>query len=414
MRCAVIRRVAVAAVAVIGTAGWITVAGVGNVAAQRIAIGTSTRMPQPGIGDRNLAGVNCTAASRCWAVGAYVKKTALNEILRWNGTTWSRVAAPNPSGTKNPQGLNGITCTGAANCWAVGDHERRSTDLNEALHWNGSRWSDVPTPNPSGRGPQSNNELNAVACSSRIRCWAAGSIVIKGHQRNEILRWNGTKWSQVSVPDPGSASDVLNGVACIGRRACWAVGDYGGSKPGSSNLILRWNGSKWSKVSAPDPGHRSQRQLNSVTCISPARCWAVGQYGIGTGAILNEAMRWNGSKWVLVATPHPGGRPTNRSTSTQLFGVTCARPGDCWAVGQYYDIKAGAGLNEALRWNGTRWSQVATPNVRDHPSNDLSAVSCARRTDCWAVGYTVKTTNHLLLNQAMRWNGSRWSLDAGR
>jgi hypothetical protein len=42
-------------------------------------------------------------------------------------------------------------------------------------------------------------------------------------------------------------------------------------------------------------------------------------------------------------------------SSSALNGLSCPSPGSCWAVGDSQK-NGGAGLNQALRWNGTRWS----------------------------------------------------------
>jgi hypothetical protein len=64
---------------------------------------------------------------------------------------------------------------------------------------------------------------------------------------------------------------------------------------------------------------------------------------------------------------HPGhgaqGRPAGvpnvpePGTDSELAGVSCASAKNCWAVGDYQS-SAGAGLNQALHWNGRKWSQV--------------------------------------------------------
>lgn len=63
------------------------------------------------------------------------------------------------------------------------------------------------------------------------------------------------------------------------------------------------------RSSVPAPGIASN--LYGVTCLSASRCWAVGAYATGAGAILNQALRWNGSKWSRVRTPDPGGTGKN-------------------------------------------------------------------------------------------------------
>src|SRR5439155_10824777 len=76
-----------------------------------------------------LEGVTCTSPSQCWAVGYYWP--APNQpawgtetlIEQWDGTSWSIVASPNTPNIGNAvpyNGLSGVTCTSASDCWAIG------------------------------------------------------------------------------------------------------------------------------------------------------------------------------------------------------------------------------------------------------------------------------------------------------
>ena len=59
-----------------------------------------------------------------------------------------------------------------------------------------------------------------------------------------ILRWNGSVWTR--VPSPGSDAD-LQGVTALSGSDAWAVGGTTGGK----TLILRWNGQTWSGPAGP-------------------------------------------------------------------------------------------------------------------------------------------------------------------
>jgi hypothetical protein len=60
-----------------------------------------------------------------------------------------------------------------------------------------------------------------------------------------------------------------------------------------------------------------------------------------------------------------------------------------------------------MRWNGSSWSVVPTPNVSQH-GNFLSAVLALDETDAWAFGMAGATDDNQTL--IMRWNGSSWSV----
>src|SRR5205823_4823102 len=93
-----------------------------------------------------------------------------------------------------------------------------------------------------------------------------------------------------NVPSPGSTSSQLVGVSCTSTSNCWAVGAYVNGSGATLNEILRWNGSQWSKVKAPQPGGISSpddaSELLEVACSSGSNCKAVGVYGNSSGALL--------------------------------------------------------------------------------------------------------------------------------
>jgi hypothetical protein len=67
-------------------------------------------------------------------VGFYAKGTARNSlILHWNGTKWAQVASPNP-GPSNF--LYAVAASSASNAWAVGQFTAsiNGTDQNFAIH----------------------------------------------------------------------------------------------------------------------------------------------------------------------------------------------------------------------------------------------------------------------------------------
>lgn len=218
--------------------------------------------------------------------------------LHWNGSKWTNVTAPNPGGTSSGlfNDLFGVACTSASNCWAVGEYGSfgvsGETILNQALHWNGTAWSVVPTPNPFGNGNNDANALESVRCLSSTNCWAVGTYGFVGSPtilQNEVLGWDGVNWNTFFTPNPAgsSATDVntLSAVACNSASDCWAVGDYGTESSSSITLLnetLRWHGGNWNVIGSPDPdgtGVGAQNGLFGVTCTGSSNCWAAGYYG---------------------------------------------------------------------------------------------------------------------------------------
>ena len=58
-----------------------------------------------------------------------------------------------------------------------------------------------------------------------------------------ILHWDGSRWSQVPSPNVSGGANQLFGITAISANDIWAVGTAGGAP-----LAMRWNGSDWSVV----------------------------------------------------------------------------------------------------------------------------------------------------------------------
>jgi hypothetical protein len=212
------------------------------------------------MGDQNyLNAIRCASAKDCWAAGAYGDQLiVVGEVLAWNGKKWSVADAPDPNPLLpgSYDALSGLSCTSATNCWAVGTYGGDGASgyyLNEALHWNGHTWSLVTMPDPDGMSTGALNELDSVSCSAASNCWAVGqfgAVSPTSYASNEALHWKGTKWVVVNTPDPGgtvddTSSSTLYGVRCASAKDCWAVGLAEESDHPKRDEILHWNSTKW-------------------------------------------------------------------------------------------------------------------------------------------------------------------------
>jgi hypothetical protein len=379
-------------------------------------------------GSVELNGVYCNTSSDCWAVGIAesAKSAILNQIVHWNGTKWSKVAAPDPGGTKthNESQLDAIRCTSASSCWAVGSYSNATKSGAQLLHWNGTQWTQAHVPVPSGKGIAS--DLFDVACTSANSCWAVGEYATFG-SNNEVsynfaVRWDGTTWSKVSMPNPAGTmngdENSLFAIRCAGPDDCWAGGVFGTDDVVSLevNQLLHWNGHKWSQASVPNPAGIMNGDYNSISglsCTSASNCWAVGTDGtssLSSSSYQNEVLHWNGHHWSKVTTPNPDG--TGSGASNYLASVNCATPDNCWAVGTFGDNGSDqATSGAALHWKGTKWVLTTTPQPGGSDTSDetsLNDVRCVSAKDCWIVGFSRPDPNpdHDL---TFHWNSVKWS-----
>jgi len=270
--------VAAASAASAWAVGWFATGTTGGALTEHWDGTAWTQVPCPNPhGTAVFTGVSAPSASNAWAVGRYnIGGTFQTLIEHWDGTAWTQVSSPDIGSNSNF--LTGVAATSASNAWAVGYY--RSSNLSNAtqtliLHWNGTAWSQVPSPNPGG--PSVLNELLGVAATSASNAWAVGYYINGSGLRTLIEHWNGTAWTQVRSPSPGAPVNALAGVASSSATSAWAVGDYETSSLGPPlTLVEHWNGTRWVQVASPDPGAKSNSLLAVASHFSDTG--AVGFY----------------------------------------------------------------------------------------------------------------------------------------
>src|SRR5207244_3141406 len=83
--------------------------------------------------------------------------------------------------------------------------------------------------------------------------------------------------------------------------------------------------------------------------------------------------------WSALASPSVG------AGANSLERVAVVAPNDVWAVGGYFADSLGAMRTLTLHWNGSDWTQVASPNVGSD-SNALHGITVVSANNIWAVG----------------------------
>ncbi len=228
-----------------------------------------------------LHAVAAVATNDVWAVGNASNASGVSQTLieHWNGKQWSIVASPSPSTQTNF--LLGVTAVSTNDVWAVGSFRNASGAFQTlTLHWDGTAWSIVASPSPDGAF----NDLFGVAAFSTSDVWAVGD----SGSGTLIEQWNGSSWSAVSSPSPSTLANLLFGVAIVSATDIWAVGESQNATSGiSQTLIEQWNGSSWSVVASPNPGSGSSPGDSlRGTAVDPSsgQAWAVGQFTAASGA----------------------------------------------------------------------------------------------------------------------------------
>lgn len=156
-------------------------------------------------------------------------------------------------------------------------------------------------------------------------------------------------------------------------------------------------------VSSPSRGAIAN-YLDDVVAVSASSAWGVGSWYDNTRAAPRTlVLRWNGSSWATVPSPNA----TNYYN--ELTAVDASGPSDLWAVGY---ANGSSGVNGAprnnlvLHYDGTSWALVATPQpgVQTRELYDVAALSAG---NAWAVGWYYDM-GFVAESLALHWNGTSW------
>ncbi|HLJ33309.1 MAG TPA: hypothetical protein VKU38_06655 [Ktedonobacteraceae bacterium] len=337
----------------------------------------------PGLAQNGLNAVTATSANDAWAVGDYSNShfdvpARKAFIEHWNGSAWSVVKSPTTP--LDGSTLNGVAAISPIDAWAVGyafSNSNNNEQQSLIEHWDGTTWTFVKSPNLA-----SGTQLFAITALSATDIWVSGVYGNNlGKQNNEhslVEHWNGTTWTVVQSPNPGSQLNSLNGLTAISANDIWAVGVTDNTQTEVA-LIEHWNGTSWQTVQNPNPGTAGSF-LNTIAAVSANDIWAAGISSSGSTA--NTLIEhWNGRSWSIVKSPNPG------AATNFLTAVVTVSTHNIWIVGfssNSFNSQEERPLIE--HWDGTSWSTVTSPNIGT-PTTSLNGASLVpHSTNIWAVG----------------------------
>ena len=331
----------------------------------------------PNMGSNNnfVSALAAISTNDVWATGYFTipgTHTDNGLIEHWNGSRWSLVPNPNP-GTRS-YFIKAVSAVSPNDVWAVGFSKDQNGNNPKTLteHWDGSQWSIIPSPNVG----TDSFLLGDVAISSS-NVWAVGLGIRSSGGSALIEHWNGTKWSLVSSPNVGSPFYSLGEARAISANDIWAVGSASDTRNVFHTLVEHWDGTQWNIVRSPNVGSNNNF-LNSVTTVSVNDVWAVGTSTNNSHINKTLIEHWDGTQWSVVRSPNGG------SSNNFLGEVSAASANDIWTVGAYNNTN-NVSLTLIEHWNGSKWSIVPSPNF-DLGNNYLTGLTVVSTNDVWAVG----------------------------
>ena len=239
------------------------------------------RVPKPEPGrfvSTVLTDVEVVRSDDVWAVGYWSMVPDAPPsplIMHWDGTAWASIDSP-VLGTWSE--LLGVSASSPGDVWAIGNTEVRVGDamVERALfeHWDGVAWEVVPTPFVARRAPFT---LESVDVRSPMDAWAVGEISRARSIQSLSFHWDGERWTEVPTVNP-SETVFLAGVAFASRDRVFAVGStWSDAQRRTVTLVERWDGSRWVRqrtANRPDGNELFDVAVRSSVAFAVGSHWA--------------------------------------------------------------------------------------------------------------------------------------------
>ena len=246
--------------------------------------------------------------------------------------------------------------------------------------------------NDGGDQADGGSQVNAISCWSPGNCVAGGYYldpVDPNLQRAFLTTERGGSWQaafQVGRTAAGAYTEIAT-VSCARAGQCGGGGITAGNQP----FVVSTTGGRWGGALIPPGVRRLDHGYGRVTTVSCVEggCSAGGYFVGAAGAIegfVDDQVRgsWKPAEQVSATLHGP------------VLGISCARAGDCSAIGQFISTGSHAAdvvINEV----GGVWGdpiQLARANVAaTYPQ--LTEVSCGAPGSCSAVGTLYGTSGGL-------------------
>jgi hypothetical protein len=119
--------------------------------------------------------------------------------------------------------LLGVAAVRSNDVWAVGWKSSGHRLESLLLHRSSTGWKEVPVPAVGFE----DNVLTDISAVSKNDVWASGYYVDRGgttYYRTLTLHYNGSTWSRVPSPNGGYGTSILRSIDAITSTNAWAVG----------------------------------------------------------------------------------------------------------------------------------------------------------------------------------------------
>lgn len=222
-------------------------------------------------------------------------------------------------------------------------------------------------------------------------------------------------WEGSSYTGFGNKPGTVRALAVLPDGDLVAAGEFGpiDGVPGT-NLIARWDiaTNTWTSIGGGAPGGSS---VESLAVLANGDLVAVGRFPAMGGSPASGVALWNGTAWTGLGGSLDCYPP--RGTGDVHVKAVVALPSGGFAIGGYFDLAGGNGVNHVARWTGSGWSSMGLgfPSIELSGTDsygvtamNVTASSAGERVIA-AIAYTHAPTFPILHGSVAEWNGSTWN-----
>ena len=324
-----------------------------------------------------ITGLFAVAASEVGATGGTAPTAG------WTGAVAPLPATPTPDANAEPLVFN-ESCVSAVFCAQAGTYNATSNNGTYVSTLSKGKWTAVAVPLPAGTATSFIGTVSNVTCPALQFCVGVGAIgdPSSNDQAPLVTTYANGQWTSAAVPLPiGAATSnqgaVLQSVSCVSPTSCVAVGSYNSGLSGNPlyGLLATLSGTSWSTMQAPEPTDAAANQnasLAAVSCAAPSSCAAVGEYtpSVSSGATTAEVLTNSNGTWNAQTPTLPTDTATGSNVTAFLTGVSCST-GQCEAAGQYNDTR---GVTQGLLAHvvGGTVTTIRAPQPTNHDTTVAS------------------------------------------
>lgn len=262
----------------------------------------------------------------------------------------------------------------------------------------------------SSTGARGGYDISGLWTSGPADTWLIASRPLDSSGTNwvvpcgegEVLRWNGTTVSTVSLPPlPHGSVYTFSGIIGFASNDVWVTGSQSVKResiPGRIDcanqvgIVLHWDGVEWANVPLDNPNPTNR--VLSPSGVGPSDVWFLGQRHNGSTNLDATVYHWDGK---AISTSHVV--PETDGGSSKL---TARGADDVWlfASPQWNPVPT-----RLFHWNGADWTQVSSGlNYRVQANGDIWGVSEYDGTMVYWSGSTWTTVTKLGTNPPGTWH----------